>query len=176
MSQGPGAESLGSCLAIWHQFGWLGACSRSCCIRDSALERPTFSLLHVSHQEENRTRPTLSKLSAGRLEASYDCCHRCREEKLQSRRAIWLLGVWRATLLGLLHAFQHLALSQLLCSLFSWMDEPDWMREAFFFFFGGGGAAYFCPIFCCSTEQPQGKSEVKHHVWGWTNRVCFVFF
>eukprot|EP00438_Fugacium_kawagutii_P023000 Skav214371 [mRNA] locus=scaffold822:50736:60880:+ [translate_table: standard] len=36
----------------------------------------------------------------------YDCCGDCGDQELQSRQAIWLLGVWRALLLGLLHAFQ----------------------------------------------------------------------
>lgn len=36
----------------------------------------------------------------------YDCCDACGDEELQSTQAIWLLGVWRAILLGLLHAFQ----------------------------------------------------------------------
>ena len=38
----------------------------------------------------------------------YDCCDACGDEELQSTQAIWLLGVWRAILLGLLHAFQPL--------------------------------------------------------------------
>lgn len=39
-------------------------------------------------------------------EVSYDCCPFCGDEELQSRKTIWLLGIWRALLLGLLHAFQ----------------------------------------------------------------------
>ena len=40
------------------------------------------------------------------MSASYNCCRHCGDEELQSRRAIWILGIWRAILLGLLHAFQ----------------------------------------------------------------------
>ncbi|CAE7943744.1 drkC [Symbiodinium sp. KB8] len=40
------------------------------------------------------------------MSASYDCCGNCGHEKLQSEKAIWLLGTWRGLLLGVLHAFQ----------------------------------------------------------------------
>eukprot|EP00439_Symbiodinium_sp_Y106_P019181 s2455_g2.t1 len=40
------------------------------------------------------------------MSASYDCCGNCGHERLQSEKAIWLLGIWRGLLLGVLHAFQ----------------------------------------------------------------------
>ena len=40
------------------------------------------------------------------VKASYDCCCHCGHEKLRSEKAIWLLGLWRGLLLGVLHAFQ----------------------------------------------------------------------
>ena len=60
---------------------------------------PNPSVLSLPLLEELPTEPCA-------MSKSYNCCRHCGDEELQSRRAIWILGIWRAILLGLLHAFQ----------------------------------------------------------------------
>ncbi|CAK9088243.1 unnamed protein product [Durusdinium trenchii] len=67
---------------------------------------PDPSVLSLPLLEEEPVSPSPAKEGHCAMSVSYDCCPFCGDEELQSRKTIWLLGIWRALLLGLLHAFQ----------------------------------------------------------------------
>eukprot|EP00913_Durusdinium_trenchii_P034905 g32651.t1 len=80
-----------------------------CCSRMHSPPRtlsPDPSVLSLPLLEEEPVSPSPAKEGHCAMSVSYDCCPFCGDEELQSRKAIWLLGIWRALLLGLLHAFQ----------------------------------------------------------------------